>query len=314
VSGQVLHVIQKSSEAVTGIAVLNDQLYVSGTQQIAVYCPTTFQFQHNLTFTHACGHRGSHSHSQAYFTCKRCYGHRAVQQLQSMVGCNVNNCLYASARRSSEICTVALGQNNKWSSWSVRGTPRGLSVTSSHNLLVCTQMNYHGGRGAVVYDDFDSDDVDDDYDGDSCKQSYCLHEYSTNGRVIRQISFQPDVISKPVHAVQLANDQYGVTHHGPTHQFSIVRADGQLVQSYRGDAGNMNGPDGIAVDEQGRVFVADQNSHRILVVDCKTLSAYPLQLSADCKLNGPRSIHYDSTNSRLYIGESNGARVVCCKL
>jgi len=78
--------------------------------------------------------------------------------------------------------------------------------------------------------------------------AHALLEYSTDGILIRQISVQPAGIINPVHVVQLSNDQLGVTHHGPKHQFSILSSDGQqLIQSYRGDAGDMNGPQGIAV-------------------------------------------------------------------
>jgi len=168
--------------------------------------------------------------------------------------------------------------------WSVDNYPHGLSVTSSHNLLVAMTGNNS------------------------------LNEYSTDGGMIRQISLQPVGISNPVCTVQLSDNQYGVAHHGPAHQFSVISSDGQLVQSYRGDAGNMNNPRGIAVDEHGRVFVADQNNNRILVIDRKTLSAYQLRLPDDCALNGPYSIHLDSVNRRLYIGEHGGGRVICCKI
>ena len=141
-----------------------------------------------------------------------------------------------------------------------------------------------------------------------------LYEYSTDGVLIRQISLQPAGISSPVYAVQLSDNHYGVIHHGTAHRFSIVSSDGQLVQSYCGNAGNMSTPHGIAVDEHGRVFVADQNNNRILVINRKTLSAYSLQLPDDCTLNAPYRILFDSVNSRLYIGEYKGGRVICCKI
>ena len=193
--------------------------------------------------------------------------------LCNMVGCGFNNCLYASEQKSARIYKVALGQNNTMSFWSVGSNPQGLSVTSSHNLLVAMTGNNS------------------------------LYEYSTDGVQIRQISLQPADISNPVYAVQLSDNHYGVTHHGPAHQFSIISSDGQLVQSYDGDAGDLNEPRGIAVDDRGRVFVADHNNNRILVINRKTLSSYPLRLPDDCTLNGPYSILLDSVNSRLYIGE-----------
>ena len=145
--------------------------------------------------------------------------------------------------------------------------------------------------------------------------AYVMQEYSSEGRLVRQMSLHPAGITNPIHAVQLSNDHFGVTHHGPKHQFSIVSSDGQLVQSYGSDAGDMSQPQQIAVDQQrGRIFVADQNSNRVLVMDSKTLSTYPLRLPAECELNGPYSIHFDAANNRLYIGEWNGGRIHCCQL
>ena len=295
VCGQFVQTIQKSDGAVTGIVALNGLLYVSywDVQQIAVY--RTFQRQQNLHFT--CQNCRSQTDT---FQCSQCVPQIRVHKLlvqcspkpRNMVGCAVNNCLYISGDNTNCIHKVAIGQNNTLSSWSTAcGNPHMLSVTSSHNLLVALS-----GVNA-------------------------LYEYSTDGELIRQIRFadplfQSAGISSPVHSVQLTNDHYAVVHHGPTglHQFSVVSSDGQLVQSYRGDMGMMIEPRGIAVDQVGRVFVADQNNNRILVINRKTLSAYPLQLPTDCQLNGPYSMHYDSASSSLYIGEWNGGRIVCCKL
>jgi len=300
VSGQVVHTTKNSSGSVTGIAVLDDRMYVSSwdTPQVAVYCPTTFQRQSILSFI--CEYcRGQEKNA---VECRQCYagmlfGHMQdygytyyPPKIRHMVGCGVNKCLYASGHDRNSIYKVAIGrQNNTLSSWSTsqssRSTgrnPQGLSVTSSHNLL-------------VVF-----------------SNSTVLNEYSTDGDLIREINFQLAGISVPVHAVQLSNDRYAVVHHRPRHQLSVVSSDGQLVQSYCGDAGNMNEPRGFAVYQAGRMFVADQNNNRILVVNCKTLSAF--QLPTDCRLNGPYSIHCDSASRRLYIGEWNGGRIVCCKL
>ena len=275
-SGKVVHTIQNQHGTVIGIAALNDHLYVSSTKQIAVYCPTTFQFQQHLNLQ--CGSCGIQSNTLPY--CDTCSVYQPLQLL-NMVGCSANNCLYTSEQTYHYICKIALGQNNTLSLWGFGGSPQGLSVTSSHNLLVAMA-------------------------GDNS-----LHEVSTDGGLIRQISLQPAGISKPMHAVQLSDNHYGVTH---GHQFSVVSSDGRIVQSYRGDAGRMKNPRGIAVDERFKVFVADHGNNRILVIDRKTFSAYPLRLSASFKLNGPYSILFDSLKSHLYIGEWEGGRVICCKI
>ena len=293
-----LHTILNLNRSVTGIALLNDRLYFShrGNPRLAVYCPVTFQFQQYLNcLCQSCGNQ------TGILQCN-CYPEpeEYTTELQHIVACNINNCLYASVQDThfgNRICKVAVGQNNTLSSWSVVGVPLGLSVTSSQNVLAALNNNY-------------------------------LTEYSPDGQLIREISLQTAGITAPVHAVQLQNDQFGVTHHGPKHQFSIVSSDGQLLRSYCGNAGDMNEPNGIAVDERGRIFVADQNNNRILVMDSKTLSAYPLPLPTGCQLNGPYSIHYDAASdcelkapycihfasNRLYIGDCNDNRIVCCQL
>lgn len=289
---QVIHTIPNTHGSVTGITMLNNQLYTShsGNSNIAVYCPATFQFQQYLNwYCQSC--RGNQS---GILDCccyqRHNYGY-GPPELKHLVACSTNNCVYVSVQDASysgnHICIVALDKNTL-SLWSVGGlVPLGLSITGSHNLLVVLSI------------------LENNY----------LNEYSTDGQLIREISLQPAVITNPIHVVQLSNDQFGVTHHGPSHLFSIVSSNGQqLVQGYRGDAGDMDCPQGIAVDQRGRIFVADQNNNRILVMDSETLTAYTLPLSTVCKLDRPYSIHFDAVNRRLYIGELNAGRIVCCQL
>jgi len=204
--------------------------------------------------------------------------------LRNIAACDVNNCIYATDQSNHYMYKADCQNNYTNSQWSVGGNPHGLSVTTSQNVLVAL----HAGHS--------------------------LHEYSTDGNMIRQINLQPAGITSPVHAVQLSQNRYAITHHDPKHQLSIVDSDGKLVQSYGGGAGNLNAPYGITVDKRGlRMFVADMSNNRILVISCKTLEAYPLPLP-DCELNGPYCLHYDTANDRLYIGEWNGQRIICCKM
>ena len=283
VSCQEVHTIPNLSWPVAGIALLKDRLYVShhGYPRITIYCPLTFQYQQYLNcYCPSCKRQTD------ILQCN-CYSqkHTTTFNHLGLVACDTNNCLYGSLCDNyygNYIFKVAIGQNNTLSVWSL--CARGLSITSSHNLIVSQNSNN-------------------------------LMEYSPDGKHIRQISLQPAGITTALHCVQLSNDQLGVTYSNPKHQFSIVSSDGQhLVQSYGGDAGYLKGPQGIAVDQPGRIFVADQNNNRILVMDSKTLSAYPLELPTNCELKGPYSLHYDAASNRLYIGEYNGARIVCCQL
>jgi len=307
VCGELVHTIPQSSGSVAGIVLLNDQIYVcyGGSENIAVYNPTTLRHQKNLFACFSCRTLTAVADQSWYCDncgtfnsqCKHCvncgdctqtnYCHNWCACLElslcDIVGCSINNCLYASDKSNYVICKVFV-QDNSLSLWSLDSCPEALSVTSSHNLLVA--LSDHNA----------------------------LNEYSTDGVLIRQVSLQSSGISEPVHAVQLSEDQYAVTHHGPTSQFSIVNSDGELVQSYSGNAADINLLRQFAVDKQGRAFVADQRNNRILVVNLNTLSAYQLPLPADCQLDAPCSIYYDSTNSRLYIGEWNRGRIFCFAL
>jgi len=263
-SGKVVHIIPSTRQSVTGIAILNDHLHVShwGNQQIAIYCPKTLTYQHRrYVNTSAVG-----------------YG----SQLRHLAACHSNNCFYASDQKSQWVFKVD-GQNYASSYWRFGNNPQGLSVTSSHKLLV-----------ALTADNL-------------------LRKYSTTGQLICEIDLQPAGITAPVHAVQLSDELYAVTHHGPRYQFSIVNSAGKLVRSYSGNAGALNEPRDIVVDKKGRVLVADQNNNRVLVIDPKKLTAYPLPLPG-CELKGPCSLHYDAANKRLYIGEWNGGRIICCEV
>jgi len=248
-SCKVVHTSPVMSGSVTGIALLNDQLYVihNGSLQIAVYCPTTLQFQQCLNFR--CNSCNVQSSCVSQCNCRpQAYDYYSRRELQHMVECAINNCLYVSIQDNNYgglICKVATDQNNTLSAWSVDSVPQGLSITSSDNLLV------------------------------ALSDASTFSEYSPDGQQIRQINLQPAGITNPIHIVELSKDQIGIVHYGPKHQFSIVDAAGQLIKSYSGDAGELNEPQGIAVDHQrGRVFLADRNNNRILVMNSRTLEAY----------------------------------------
>jgi len=290
-SCQAVHVIATGFTGVIGLAVLNDKMYVScsGNQRIAVYSPTTFNFQQYLHCR--CSHCGYHSES-VISQCG-CTGNRnrhrfpythTYQLKHFIVACDVNNCIYVAT--TSHINEIAIGQNNTLSRWSIGNAPLSLSITTSQSLLV------------------------------AFSNTSFLEEYSLQGQSLRQINLQPARITSPVYAVQLSDHQFAVTHHQPTHGFSIVNSDGRLIRSYGGNAGDVNQPQEIAVDQRGRMFVADQGNNRILVTGPKTqsLSAYPLQLPANCTLDGPHSIHFDAVNNRIYVGEWNGGKILCCQL
>jgi len=207
-----------------------------------------------------------------------------------LVACPYNNCLYASDRDNNSVHRVDLSGSNAVMKWSVARRPVGLSVNSEHNLLVVSQ-------------------------GESK-----LQIFTTHGTLLQNIQLQAD-IECPHQAVQLPTDQFLVSHGsgfsylgGSSHRICLVRVDGAVVRSYGGQQGSKltqtSFPAGLAVDREGRVLVADEFNHRLLVIDGSLSSAHEMSVSVDGGLNRPYSLWYDQSRRRLYIGEWRGGQVI----
>jgi len=202
-----------------------------------------------------------------------CYG---------LAACLNNNCLYASDFSNSSVHRADLSGSNAVMKWSVARWPLGLSVNSEHNLLVVSHIERK------------------------------LQIFTTHGTLLQNIQLQAD-IQYPRHAVQLPTGQFLVSHYGSLHRVCLVGVDGAVVRSYGGQVGSeltqMSSPAGLAVDK-GRVLVADQCNHRLLVIDESLCSAHEMSVSVDGGLQRPLSLWYDQSRRRLYIGERDGGRVI----
>jgi len=200
-----------------------------------------------------------------------------------LAACPHNNCLYALDGSNSSVHRVELSGNNAVMKWSVASNPRGLSVNIEHNLLVVSR----GERKLQIF--------------------------TTRGTVLQNIQLQAD-IEYPWHAVQLPTGQFLVSHSGSLHRVCLVGVDGAVVRSYGGQPGSqltqMNTPRGLAVDREGRVLVADYSNNRLLVIDQSLSSAHEMSVCVDGGLKCPRSLWYDQSRRRLYIGEWSGGRVI----
>jgi len=193
-----------------------------------------------------------------------------------LAACPHNNCLYAPDCDNASIHRVELSGSNAMMKWSVARYPVGLSVNSEHNLLVVSE----GERKLQIF--------------------------TTRGTLLKNIQLQADIES-PRHAVQLPTGQFLVSHRGSLHRICLVGVDGAVVRSYGGQKGSqltqMDGPTALAVDREGRVLVADQFNKRLLVIDQSLSSAHKMSVCVDRGLKGPRSLWYDQSLRRLYIGE-----------
>jgi len=200
----------------------------------------------------------------------------------SLAACPHNNCLYASDWNNACVHRVELSGSNA-KKWSVARDPLGLSVNSEHNLLVVTE--------------------------DESK----LQIFTTRGTLLQNYQLQAD-IERPWHAVQLPTGQFLVSHSGSLHRVCLVGVDGAMVRSYGDEQGShltqMSHPEGLAVDREGRILVADRLNNRLLVIDQSLSSAHEMSVCVDGGLKGPCSLWYDQSRRRLYIGEWGGGRVI----
>jgi len=199
-----------------------------------------------------------------------------------LAACPHNNCVYASDCNNS-VHRVELSGSNEVMKWSVRD-PAGLSV-SEQNLLV---VSYSERK---------------------------LEIFTSNGTLLKDIQLQAD-IEYPRHAVQLPTGQFLVSHFSSSslHRVCLVGVDGAVVRSYGGQEGSqltqMNEPEGLAVDGEGRVLVADYYNDRLLVIDQSLSSAHEMSVCVDGGLEDPYTLWYDQSRRRLCIGEWRGERVI----
>jgi len=242
----------REAEYVRGITLLNNELYVMREQavdQVQVYSTSDFTLLQQLSVP---GLRG--------------------KDVEDMTSCEQKQCIYASD--SATTCVHRVGLDRSVSTWPVKGTPRGLSVTRSSNLLVtcCDWSTVHGKLMLLRSD---------------------------SGECAKEITLESH-IEYPWHAVQLNDRQYvvcyGLCDKG---QLSQVDADGKVVRSNNGDGG-LKYPCHLAVDSNRFVFVADKRDNRIVLFDP---SLNYVRSVVECMQNGPKRLCFDDVTRRLYVGQ-----------
>jgi len=202
---------------------------------------------------------------------------------RGIVSCPRYNCLYVSSVGNNNylIHRVELTTGNAIMKWKTDKNPFGLSINSICNVLVV------------------------------CSGTNKLQEFSTFGILIREIVFQGDM-SSPVHAIQMSNGQYIVTHGSPYSNVSIIGVNGKVVHNYGNSqqfgAGPLSNAQGIAICKNGCVMVADTNNNRILAMNPTLSCAHemPFGFSVQPGLQFPLALCYEESQGRLYVGESSG--------
>jgi len=211
-----------------------------------------------------------------------------------MIACVHNRCAYICDVADTNHCIhrVGLPHGVNVTNWPVNDTPHCLSVTDTHSVLV------------------------------TCREVRKIKEFSTDGKLLRQILLAEDVVS-PCHTIQLSSGEFVVCHGGlddPVHRVCLIGSDGRVVKSYGGPVGagtqQMYVPARLAVDRNGFVFVADVYNQRVLLLS-PALTFVREVVSREQLKWRPVRLWYDSDRRRLYVivnelkdGKCTAGRVV----
>jgi len=259
---RLTHVIPSERDSIYSITLLNEDVFIAGAknQEIEVYNAMSMKCRRRL----------------------RVPGLGPV--VNSLVACNVNNCLYVSDANNGVIHRVQLLGSNAVKKWSVANEPAGLSVNCGSNVVV------------------------------ACWGASKLQEYATHGTLVREIILQHAGVTKPWHAIQLSTGDYVVSQDTSPGMVVTVGVNGQVVQSYgrsrMSNIGQMKYPTGLAVTDKGEILVADDLNHRVLLIDSSLCSGEELTLPVDSGIRRPSGLCLDETRGRLYVSEYVGGRVL----
>jgi DNA-binding beta-propeller fold protein YncE len=176
-----------------------------------------------------------------------------------LISCVTNNCLYVSDFHKNTIFKVELSGKNEVFSWHVGRNPCGLSIYTDCNLTV------------VCYNDNK------------------IQEYKpTNGSLVREISLESnDVVLRPLHAIQLNNDQFVVSCWNVTSEVcDVVEVDtkGRVLVSYSNQLISttqpmFEWPRHLSVDKNNKfILVADANNCRVVILN-RSLKRYARELN-----------------------------------
>jgi len=206
-------------EPVAGVTSLAGEIYLlrdKGRDQVEVYDVITYRLQRRLTVPN-------------------------IRSLTDMTSCEHCRCVYMSDGDGE--CVHRLDVQGAFTRWTVNDKPQGLSVNTSHNVIV------------------------------TCDVVRKVKEFSSRGVLIRQIILPGDVIH-PFHAIQTRSGQFIVCHGevgDPVHRVCMMSADGRhIVHSHGGQPGSDTGqysmPAHLAVDDNEFVFVLDDNNRRVTLL------------------------------------------------
>ena len=156
-----------------------------------------------------------------------------------MTACSFYRCFYIADAQNTRI--IRLEMPSKLEIWPVEdiNSDTVISVTSSHDLLVL------------------------------CGKSNKLKLFGTDGVLRSTIALEPGHVTCALES--MTPGQYLVTHgrdSNPLHRVCIVNSKGRMLRAYGGFKGSymLDNPSGVAVDNDGFVYVDDEANDRLVVL------------------------------------------------
>ena len=196
---------------------------------------------------------------------------------------SIGNILFVAEQTSGMIHRVPLNSSDPMNSWSV-GTSSQITLSTSKS-------------GSILV---------------ACYSPAKLMEYTTTGQLVREIPLQQD-ITYPLHAIQMDNDRFLVSHIGSLHRVCLIDNKGRLIKNYGGAPGSgpgqLNSPRHLVADVNGCCLVADQGDQRIVLLNDELQFVKDL-IPQSSGMTYPFRLCLDRSRKKLFVAEYNTRRVV----
>jgi len=208
----------------------------------------------------------------------RCLTVPNLRDCTDMTSCEHCRCVYIGDRDGE--CVHRLDVQGAFTRWTVNDRPWGLSVNTSHNVIV------------------------------TCDVVRNIKEFSSHGDLLRVVTLSDDVIT-PWHTTETRSGQFIVCHGGrgdPIHRVCMMSADGRhIVHSHGGrpgsDTGQYDVPYHLAVDDNEFVFVVYAGNRRVTLLS-PTLEYVRQVVSRDQLKWLPRRLYLHQQQRLLYVTEN----------
>ena len=139
-----------------------------------------------------------------------------------------------------------------------------------------------------------------------------LMEYTTTGQLVREIPLQQS-ITYPLHAIQMDNDRFLVSHVGSLNRVCLIDNKGLLIKSYGGAEGSgpeqLDNPRHLIADVNGCFLVADSRSNRIILLNDELQFVKELIFQSSRTTN-PFRLCLDRNRKKMFVAEFNNSLVV----